>query len=58
MNSIENTYCVYKHVSKISGATYIGITKYGDNPNKRWLNGRGYKWLKYSHFYNSILKHG
>ena len=58
MNSCENTYCVYKHVSKINGATYIGITKHGDNPNKRWLNGRGYKGLKYSHFYNSIQKHG
>lgn len=58
MNSCENTYCVYKHVSKINGATYIGITKHGGNPNKRWLNGRGYKGLKYSHFYNSIQKHG
>lgn len=58
MNSHENTYCVYKHVSKINGATYIGITKHGNDPNKRWLNGRGYKGLKYSHFYNSIMKHG
>ena len=58
LNSSENTYCVYKHVSKINGETYIGITKYGNDPNRRWKNGRGYKHTKYSHFYRSILKHG
>lgn len=58
MNSSENTYCVYKHVNKENGKTYIGLTKHGDNPNIRWRNGLGYFRQQQNHFYNSIKKYG
>ena len=35
---------------------YIGITKYEDNPNKRWCSGWGY--IANPHFFNSICKYG
>lgn len=35
---------------------YIGITKYEDNPNKRWCSGWGY--ITNPHFFNSIRKYG
>lgn len=50
-----STYCVYMHRSP-SGLVYIGLTKYQDNPNCRWLNGRGYK--NNNHFWNAICKYG
>ena len=46
-------YCVYKHTSP-NGKVYIGIT--GENPNKRWQNGKGYKPNK--HFYSAIEMYG
>lgn len=51
----ENTYAVYKHTSP-SGNYYIGITKYGDNLNKRWRDGRHYK--ECHAFYRAIQKYG
>lgn len=47
------SYCVYKHISP-SGKVYIGIT--GQEPEKRWQNGNGYK--KNPFFYRAILKYG
>ena len=39
----EKSYIVYLHINKINGKIYVGITKYADNPNRRWMNGNGYK---------------
>lgn len=47
-------YIVYMHISP-SNKKYIGITKH-DNPNKRWLNGKGYRGNKY--FTRAINKYG
>ena len=49
----ERNYCVYRHISP-SDKVYIGITGQYP-PEKRWLNGRGYK---NSYFYNAIQKYG
>ena len=37
-----NNYCIYIRRNIINNKAYIGITKYGDTPNKRWRNGNGY----------------
>lgn len=49
-------YIVYKHINKINGKIYIGITKYQDNPNKRWRNGFGY--CQNQKFFYDIVKFG
>ena len=46
-------FCVYMHISP-DGKKYIGITS--RKPNKRWENGKGYKYNK--HFYSAIQKYG
>lgn len=52
-NMIEDTgYTVYKHTAP-NGKVYIGIS--GQNPERRWANGEGYK--KNKHFYRAILKY-
>lgn len=51
-----NNYVVYKHTNKINGKIYIGITKHGDNPNKRWRNGMGY--VENRLFFPEIIKYG
>lgn len=49
-------YSVYKHVNRINGKCYVGITS--QNPKQRWgVNGKKYK-NKCPHFYNAILKYG
>lgn len=64
MNIYNNTYCVYAHINKVDGKIYVGTTKYGDNPNKRWKNGNGYLdrnqsgTYKQPHFAYAILKYG
>ena len=50
---MENTYCVYCHVSP-NGKMYIGITS--KKPEKRWCNGIGYK--RNTYFWNAIQKYG
>jgi len=42
------------HENKINGKKYIGITS--GNPEKRWLNGRGY--CKNKHFSDAIKRYG
>lgn len=52
----NDTYCVYAHINTINGKIYIGQTKRGYNPNKRWNNGNGYK--DNEHFWRAIQKYG
>lgn len=52
----NDTYCIYAHINKINGKIYIGQTKHGYNPNKRWNNGDGYK--DNERFYRAIQKYG
>lgn len=51
-----NTYCIYIHINRINKKVYIGQTKHGQNPNKRWQNGQGYK--ENILFYSDIKKYG
>lgn len=44
------------HMLKSDGRKYIGITKHGEDPNKRWQNGNGY--IDQDYFYNAIRKYG
>lgn len=53
MEKAQNNYTVYKHTTP-SGKVYIGITS--KQPEKRWLNGRGYR--QNNHFWNAIKKYG
>lgn len=54
LNEIEKgNYVVYKHTSP-SGKVYIGITCQNP-PEKRWMNGRGYKYNEY--FSRAISKY-
>lgn len=52
-NNEERNYVVYKHTSP-SGKVYIGITCQNP-PEKRWMNGRGYKYNEY--FSRAISKY-
>lgn len=56
MEIYNGTYCVYIHTNKINGKVYVGQTVYGNNPNKRWLNGCGYK--PCTLFWRAIEKYG
>ena len=50
---MSKSYTVYCHTSP-SGKKYVGIT--GNEPNKRWASGAGYK--KNPIFYKAIQKYG
>lgn len=50
----EKCYCVYKHVNKVNGKVYVGIT---NNVSIRWRGeGEGYKGC--TAFYGAIKKYG
>lgn len=49
-------YCVYLHRNKINNKVYIGQTKHGGNPNKRWNYGQGY--INNQKFYSDICTYG
>lgn len=49
----NNNHCVYIHTNKINRKKYVGRTKHGDNPEKRWgKNGERYEGC--FHFYSAI----
>lgn len=50
----DKKYFLYIHENKTNGKVYVGITS-KDTPEKRWLNGRGYKG---TYFYRAIQKYG
>ena len=52
--NLNNTYCIYIHECP-NNKVYIGQTIYGNNPNKRWEGGIGYKGQR---FYNAIKYYG
>ena len=52
----DTKYIVYLHISKITGEVYVGYTKNGDSPKKRWRNEHGY--VNCLKFYNYIQKYG
>lgn len=56
MEIYNGTYCVYIHTNKINGKMYVGQTVNGNDPNKRWLNGLGYRTQQY--FWRAIKKYG
>lgn len=53
MKNNSLSWTVYIHTTP-NNKRYIGIT--GQNPNKRWKNGRGYE--RQNYFYSAIKKYG
>ena len=49
-------FIVYMHVNRINKKIYIGITHYSENPNRRWISGKGY--FRNKHFSDAINKYG
>ena len=49
----DNIWTVYVHINKKNFKCYVGVTS--KSPEKRWLNGIGYK---NQLFYNAIKKYG
>lgn len=50
----EIKYTIYRHINKINGKSYVGVTS--QRPEDRWANGKGYK--GYRKFYPAIQKYG
>ena len=40
---METIYIGYLHKNKFNNKVYVGITHYINNPNRRWINGKGYR---------------
>lgn len=55
LNSMAEKYAVYIHINRINGKKYVGITKYYNDPYKRWGNGSKYKHSVL--FYKAIVKY-
>ena len=53
---MNDTFIIYKHTNLYNNKIYIGITKYGDNPQKRWRNGFGY--YNNKAFFEDIVLYG
>ena len=49
-------FIVYMHVNRINDKKYVGITHHSDNPNRRWINGKGY--FRNKHFSDAIKRYG
>lgn len=56
----EKTFCVYAHINNFNGKIYVGQTIHGDNPNKRFRDGKGYirNNNKLTSFGEDIIKYG
>lgn len=52
----EKQYCIYSHTNLINGKKYIGQTKHGDEPQRRWQYGNGYQGCEV--FNKAIQKYG
>lgn len=50
------TYIIYRHINKINGKSYIGLTC--QKAKLRWKNGTGYNKDTQPVFYNAIQKYG
>lgn len=50
----EIKYTIYRHINKINGKSYVGVTS--QRPEDRWANGKGYKGCR--KFYPAIQKYG
>lgn len=52
----EKRYCIYSHTNVLNGKKYIGQTKHGDDPQRRWQYGNGYQGCEV--FNRAIQKYG
>lgn len=55
-DDVDRQHCVYSHTNLTNGKKYIGQTKHGDDPQRRWRNGSGYRDCEV--FNKAIQKYG